>query len=66
MSYLDLENQILTALATQKDEQGKPIELRTIMVNTDQKMAELNIESIGFDANAIPRTSDIFQQLEPK
>lgn len=65
MSYLDLENQILTALATQKNEQGQPIDLRTIMVSTDQKMAELNIESIGFDPNAIPRGSDIFQQLEP-
>lgn len=65
MSYLDLENQILTALATQKDEQGQPLDLRTIMVSTDQKMAELNIESIGFDPNAIPRNADIFQQLEP-
>ncbi|MBD1911358.1 MULTISPECIES: hypothetical protein [unclassified Leptolyngbya] len=64
MSYLDLENQILTALATQKNDQGQLIDLRTIMVSTDQKMAELNVESIGFDPDAIPRSADIFQQLE--
>jgi len=63
MSYLDLENQILTALATQKNAQGEPITLGSILVSSDQKMAELNIESIGFDANAIPRNAAIFEQL---
>jgi len=63
MSYLDLENQILTALATQKNERGEALDLGSILVSSDQKMAELNIESIGFDAEAIPRNSAILKQL---
>ncbi|RMF69795.1 MAG: hypothetical protein D6742_01760, partial [Cyanobacteria bacterium J069] len=61
MSYVDLENQVLTALATQKNEAGEAIALPEIMISIDRKMAELNTTSIGFDTQGIPRSQDIFK-----
>lgn len=63
MSYINLESQLLTALASQKDDQGQPLDLHSIIVSADKTMAELNIESIGFDATGIPQNQTIFQQL---
>jgi hypothetical protein len=63
LKYINLENQILTRLATKANAEGTNLTLKEIINNTDIKLTEYNKIAIGFDANSIPQASDVFQKF---
>lgn len=62
-NYINLQNRILTSLATQKNQKEEAIELSQIILNTEKELKELNKISIGFDSTAIPKNQDIINSL---
>lgn len=63
LKYINLENQILTRLATKANTEGTNLTLKEIINNTDIKLTEYNKIAIGFDANSIPQASDVFHKF---
>ena len=78
INYVNLENEILTKLATKKNQNEKleepvksyknsleneQIDLTQIILETEKKLKELNKISIGFDSTGVPQNSDVIKSL---
>jgi hypothetical protein len=63
IDYTNLENQLLTSLATQKSFEGKKLTLDEIIHSTNSKLNELNKIAVGFDSNSILKTPDVFEKF---
>ncbi len=62
-AYSNLENEILSYLATQEDFEGKALRPAAFVHTVDRRLVDLNRIAIGFDATKLP-ASAAFQGLD--
>lgn len=62
-AYSNLENEILSYLATQEDFEGKALPPAAFVHTVDRRLVDLNKIAIGFDATKLP-ASTAFQGLD--
>lgn len=63
LSYANLENEVLSYLATGEDRTGQPLPPKDFVHALDRRLAELNQIPIGFDASRIPTSSEAFKAV---
>ena len=64
VAYSNVENEVLSYLATGADSSGKAQETSSFVHALDRRMAELNRVAIGFDATKIPSAIESFNAAE--